>query len=135
MALAARRQTSAHSMLVRVRQHGKAHALVLLLLHRRAEHRRVELDCAVQILHRYITPDELVAAAIGWLVERFDDAQSRALRILKHRISPDSGHIERRHQHLPAGLTHLLSSRVHVCDRYIAKPMRWNLFHRALRPE
>src|ERR1039457_6826327 len=123
MALAARRQTSAHSMLVRVRQHGKAHALVLLLLHRRAEHRRVELDCAVQILHRYITPDELVAAAIGWLIERLDDAQSRALRILKHRNAPDRRHIEWRHQYLPAGLINLLSSRIHVGDRYIAKPL------------
>src|ERR1039458_4423880 len=39
MAFAARRQASAHSMLVRVRQDGKAHALVLLLLDGRAQHR------------------------------------------------------------------------------------------------
>src|ERR1035441_9664554 len=130
MAFAARRQTSAHSMFVGVRQHGKAHALVLLLLHRRAKHRRVELDCPVEVLHRYVAPDELVAAAIGGLFERFDDAQRRALGILKHRNPSDRRHIKWWHHHLPAGLINLLSSRIHVGDRYIAKPMRRDLIHR-----
>src|ERR1035441_9358921 len=89
MAFAARRQASAHSMLVRVRQHGKAHAFVLLLLDGRAQHGGVELDCAVQILHRYVAPDDLIAAAIGWLIERLDDAQSGSLGILKHCNPPD----------------------------------------------
>src|ERR1035437_6389129 len=130
MAFAARRQTSAHTMLVRVRQYGKAHALVLLLLDGRAQHGGVELDCAVQILYRYVAPDDLIAAAIGWLIERLDDAQSGSLGILKHCNPPDIRNIEGRHHHLPAGLASLLRGRIHVGDRYIAKPMRRNLFHR-----
>ena len=62
-----------------VRQHGKAHALVLLLFDRRAEHRRVEADGPVEVLHWYVGPDDLIVVAVARFTSRLDDAQRGAL--------------------------------------------------------